>query len=395
MATSNTIASSVTVNSIIDDIAQALTDSINKDGTKAFAANQSMGGNRLTSLGAGTALTDAAQVSQVQKANVQRATTVGGSVDAITLAFTPAITSYTTGMVIRWASAGANTSTAPTVNIDTLGAKTIKQNPAAAALAVGQLGAAGTIHMAEYNGTDFILLGASPQALGTSDNPQFNSVNIGNASDTTITRISAGVIAVEGKNVALNGTTEVLTTGSINLGHASDTTLTRISAGAVQIEGFTISVNDLARFHQCSFIQIGSATSVIGDYFGFGNTARGLRVVGTGGLGYYSDGLGAGGAVTQLTSKSTTVTLNKHSGKITMHNAALAGGASVTFQFVNSALDDWSTMMINCYNNDRYNVDCLSTVGGGSAFIRVTNITGGSLSEALVLNFNIITGAAN
>ena len=37
--------------------------------------------------------------------------------------------------------------------------------------------------------------------LGTSDSPQFMGVNIGHASDTTITRSSAGVIAIEGKIV--------------------------------------------------------------------------------------------------------------------------------------------------------------------------------------------------
>jgi hypothetical protein len=39
--------------------------------------------------------------------------------------------------------------------------------------------------------------------LGTGDSPQFTAVNIGNASDTTVTRVSAGRIAVEGVNVAL------------------------------------------------------------------------------------------------------------------------------------------------------------------------------------------------
>lgn len=37
--------------------------------------------------------------------------------------------------------------------------------------------------------------------LGTSDSPQFTGVNIGHASDTTISRVSAGVVAVEGVNL--------------------------------------------------------------------------------------------------------------------------------------------------------------------------------------------------
>lgn len=38
--------------------------------------------------------------------------------------------------------------------------------------------------------------------LGTGDSPQFTAINLGNASDTTLTRVSAGVIAVEGVTLA-------------------------------------------------------------------------------------------------------------------------------------------------------------------------------------------------
>jgi len=38
--------------------------------------------------------------------------------------------------------------------------------------------------------------------VGTGDSPQFTAINVGNATDTTITRVSAGVIAVEGATLA-------------------------------------------------------------------------------------------------------------------------------------------------------------------------------------------------
>lgn len=54
-----------------------------------------------------------------------------------------------------------------------------------------------------------------PQAgtvgLTTSDSPQFAGINLGHASDTTITRTSAGVIAVEGVDVVTTSTTQTLT----------------------------------------------------------------------------------------------------------------------------------------------------------------------------------------
>jgi hypothetical protein len=170
MAPASTQSSSTTVNNIMTDVAAALTDSINKDGTKAMAADWSMGTNKITGLKAGTALTDAANLSQVQKGSVAWATTVGGTVDAITLAFTPAITSYTTGMRVRWASAGTNTSTTPTMNIDGLGVKTITRNlsTGTGALAAGTIGAAGFITEAVYDGTNMVLVnGLTDASAGT------------------------------------------------------------------------------------------------------------------------------------------------------------------------------------------------------------------------------------
>ena len=63
------------------------------------------------------------------------------------------------------------------------------------------------------------------------------TLDLGHASDTTLTRSSAGVLAVEGVTVPLNSTTNVHTAQQIELGHASDTTLTRSSAGVMAVEG--------------------------------------------------------------------------------------------------------------------------------------------------------------
>lgn len=49
--------------------------------------------------------------------------------------------------------------------------------------------------------------------VGTGDSPQFTGVNVGHATDTTITRSAAGIIAVEGKPIK-PPTTQVLTVGS-------------------------------------------------------------------------------------------------------------------------------------------------------------------------------------
>jgi hypothetical protein len=107
-------------------------------------------------------------------------------------------------------------------------------------------------------------------------------------------------------------------------------------------------------------------------------------------LGYTAE---AQGTVTQLTDKATAVTLNRSMGRITTSNAALAGATSVTFTFNNSKLspNDVIVLNVNGGTTGAYNV-YTSVLGAGSASITLRNITAGSLSEALVLNYAVIHG---
>lgn len=103
----------------------------------------------------------------------------------------------------------------------------------------------------------------------------------------------------------------------------------------------------------------------------------------------------AQGTVTQATSKSTAVTLNKSSGQITMNNAALANGAVVTFTLTNSLLSAKDVIIVNVSGGattaGTYTA-LVSSIGAGSAVLGLYNISAGSLSEAVVLNFAIIHG---
>ncbi len=112
----------------------------------------------------------------------------------------------------------------------------------------------------------------------------------------------------------------------------------------------------------------------------------------TGQVGY---GAGAGGTVTQATSKTTAITLNRPCGLITTHNAALAAGASVSFACNNSLAVVTSCLVCNIYapsvaDPSIYTVK--AAVYNGAFYFTVTNTSGGSLSEALAINFAIIKG---
>ena len=109
-------------------------------------------------------------------------------------------------------------------------------------------------------------------------------------------------------------------------------------------------------------------------------------------LGY---GTGAGGTVTQATSKATPVTIDKPTGQITMNGAALGAGASETFLVNNSVVASTDTVVLaSPAFGLSYRIEC-STVGAGLFYIRITNVTGGSLSEAVAINFTVISGATS
>ena len=104
----------------------------------------------------------------------------------------------------------------------------------------------------------------------------------------------------------------------------------------------------------------------------------------------------AQGTVTQATSKSTGVTLNKSMGRITMNNASLAGGSAVTFTLTNSNISANDVVMVSVSGGGTAGAywPYVSSQASGSAVIGLWNSTGGALAEAVIINFAIIHGAS-
>jgi len=106
----------------------------------------------------------------------------------------------------------------------------------------------------------------------------------------------------------------------------------------------------------------------------------------------------AQGAVTQLTSKSTGVTLNNSAGRITMNAAALAGSTAVSFILTNSLISINDTIIV-CISSNTTGTTAgayttyVSYLAAGSALITLRNLTAStSYSEAVIINFAIIHG---
>lgn len=112
---------------------------------------------------------------------------------------------------------------------------------------------------------------------------------------------------------------------------------------------------------------------------------------------YASDEIGyaatAQSTVTQLTDKSTGVTINASAGQITMSNAALAATTNVAFTMTNNKISAKDLVIVNVAggvaSNVTYNCWVSGHTAGSCAFV-LRNISAGSLSEAVVLNFAII-----
>lgn len=109
------------------------------------------------------------------------------------------------------------------------------------------------------------------------------------------------------------------------------------------------------------------------------------------GVGYLA---GAGGSVTQLTSRSTTVVLNKICGNITMFSSAQLSDAIITFTLTNSfisATDFVNVQHISATNGGAWSFSVVAS--NGSCTITIRNISGASITEATPLRFSIIKGA--
>jgi hypothetical protein len=150
-----TIISSTWANSTLEDIANnGLSNAMTKDGQTEPIANIPMNGFRLTNLGLATAAGDGVPAGQVQSGGLLWLTNVSGT-ETITATAQPDFTAYVAGQTFRFASVGANATTAVTLNVNGAGAKPVTKS-GDSPLAPGDIanGAAVTV---TYDGTRFQL----------------------------------------------------------------------------------------------------------------------------------------------------------------------------------------------------------------------------------------------
>lgn len=125
-----------------------------------------------------------------------------------------------------------------------------------------------------------------------------------------------------------------------------------------------------------------------------GESSTGLSVTtASGSIGY---GTGAGGAVTQITSSSTGVTLSKPTGQITTVALTTAAGAEETFTVTNTLVAATDTIVVSTtYAGAGTPLVFVKKVAAGSFDISITNVHATAALDALmVINFALIKGVA-
>jgi hypothetical protein len=226
------------------------------------------------------------------------------------------------------------------------------------------------------------------QAISTTGSISLNFTNFPPSGSAGIIRLSINITNTA-YTLTLPAAVSLGTTGI--QGYAANV-ITFAATGTYQFEfstvdsGTTITIFDLNRPLSVFTNAITSAASI--------TSASSIKSTSaTAGIGY---GTGAGGTVTQATSKSTGATLNTVSGQITMNGAALAAAAEVSFTLTNSAIAATDVVMVSIASGataGAYSVQCDATAAG-SCRISVGNRSTGSLSEAIVLNFVVIKAVA-
>lgn len=339
--------------------------------------------------------------------------TAGGTADVMTGTVAPAIVSadLVDDFIVLVDPVGANTVTTPTINLNGLGAKTITKGNGAA-LAAGDI--AGTNHRILLNyrssaGVFQLLNPATGSAalkdIGTSGGnvPVLNAANTWSLSQTFTAGFSAGagsditgVFTIQGDNTGGAGTA----TNRINFLDLDTTTALDQPIGEIR---WNISDADAASALQARFL-VNSASATGGAYFAWyvstsgGAASEKMRLDGTGNLRLLTTGgaigymTGAGNTVTQATSRTTGVTINRPTGGITLFTAA-GSATAATFTVTNSVVENNDTILLNQNGGTNKYVFLVSNVTNGS-FDVTFYTTGGVASDAPRINFTIIKGAA-
>jgi hypothetical protein len=335
------------VNSDLNDMAQALTASIARDGQTIPTANMPMGNFRHTGVADGSARTDYAALGQTQNGAFLWGNTAGGTANAATISLNPPLAAYAAGQAFRFQTGAAANTNAVTLNVNSLGAVAVNKGDGTTALAAGDLPASAIVTVT-HDGTRFRLVDPAP--LGdlsvTTAKIADSAVTFAKIQNITTSRVLGRVTAGSGvtEEIPLGNAAAALSLG-INRGTEQATTsgtavdFTGIPAGVRRI---TIAFNAVSSNGTSGrVVQIGSGSFVTSGY------------------------VSSGGSIAASTAGGNSIT-----------SAFLAGYATVAADAVNGAMT-----LLNISGNN-----WVASFAGGSSGGNFGMVSGGSLSLGGVLD---------
>jgi hypothetical protein len=205
-----------------------------------------MGGYKHTGVANGSALTDYAALGQVQAGAFSWLSSVTGA-DTITAGVSPTPSAYAAGQTFRFVSVGANTG-AVTLNISSLGAKSITKN-GATALVAGDI-PSGAVVTVVYDGTQFQLQNVSV----TNSLTGYAKLAVAQSWTATQTPFRATATATAGAAY-----TWTLTAGQV----------LELTFGAGNITTLSVSGGVAGTFYTLKLTQDGTGSRLISAYTGF------------------------------------------------------------------------------------------------------------------------------
>lgn len=369
----NEVSAIATINDNSDAIETALENTLSRDGTtpNTMGANLDMNGYKISNLGAPTNNNDPLRLADIEE-----------YIDQLdgTSTLLPAATGSDVNKVPKVASAGL------------IGYTDVK------------IDSSNNIHPTSDNtgalGTSLLKWADLFLASG-------GVINF-NAGDVTITH-SANGLAIAGASSGVTFDSAVLPASNdgaaLGSSSASWSDLFLASGGVINFNNgdvtlthgadtLTLAGGNLVLTAGNITLTSGNLTVSSGNVSVTGNVSASGTIQSSGGaIGYTT---GAGGTVTQATNKATGVTINELSGQITTNNASLAAATEVSFVVTNSTVAATDVVVASIASGGTlgaYSTQ-VSATSAGSFTITLSNLTGGSLGEALVINYAVIKGAS-
>ena len=344
------------------DIADGVNSTLEKSGSNAATGNLDIGSNRITTMADGTAKQDAATLNQIVS-NGPAYAADSGTADTAVVTLSPAITAYAAGQRITFKANAASTGAA-TVNVNTLGAKTLKKHNDQD-IAAGDI-ESGSIVTAVYDGTNFQV---TSQLATTGGSPLVPSsltdggVLLGSGTG----EITAMAVLTDSQMIVGNGSTDpVAESGttlrtSIGVGTGDTPTFTGINLGDENMDdydegtwtpalileggsvGYATQTGHYIRIgemvHLQGFIELNSASSPSGSTqasgFPFTLATTSVNVPGSIIITGFT-GLGTAAAAMRAQKNTTTAILGKSGDGGSINDFATGMGAAAAFSFLQS-----------------------------------------------------------